>query len=174
MPEPKHIEPGRPFVAVEVAVLRTIADQTHVLLTTETSGPCVGMEALPGGLIAHQEPLTAAANRIIAGPTGRTVEARHLFSLDTYERSYRHIAEWTIAFAYMAEGDAIPGIGETEPVAGTRWALVDDLLEDMKRGNLLAYHHSAIIRDAAEVLRDSVLWPPSKTSVIGTNLRERA
>jgi ADP-ribose pyrophosphatase YjhB (NUDIX family) len=166
--------PGKPCLAVELVTVRTIEDQPHVLLVTETAGPCIDMEALPGGLVAYRETIAAAGARILADRTGLAITAADLASLALYEAAYRHIAEWTIAQAYMIEADRLPGIADAELPAGARWAPVAELVDAIGCGVLLAYNGSAIVRDAAQVLVQPDLWPPSTTKTLGTDLRDRA
>jgi 8-oxo-dGTP diphosphatase len=170
--------PPRPRVAVDLIVVRTIDDAPHVLLITVSKGLYVDMEALPGGGVEPGELIAAAALRELAEETDLAAETLDLFFLGYYDKPSRDVRERVISFAFMVDADRLAERGGAEPVAGSdaasvQWAPLAGLLGDADRGNFLAYDHSLIVFEAANVIASKDLWPPHRTNVTGTGLRDR-
>src|SRR6266511_2327357 len=137
-------------VTVDVAILTVRQGQLSVLLVRRGTHPYRGRWALPGGFVAAQENLDAAAARELAEETGVGVPA-HLEQLQCYGNPRRDPRMRVISVAYLA---LIPD--PNRPVAGTdaaeaRFWPVDDIRAD--NGPALAFDHDQILADAVERAR---------------------
>jgi 8-oxo-dGTP diphosphatase len=113
-----------------------------VLLWRRGESPFQGEWALPGGFLAPNERLGAAASRHL-GAKVDIPEIAHLEQLETRSDPVRDPRGRVLATAYVAlvTPDAQPKLP-----ADTAWHLVDDLPET-------AFDHGSIIRSARERLR---------------------
>ena len=81
----RHYDPSgydRPSVAVDCVALGMQDGRLGVLLSRRERPPCAGDWALPGGFVAMDEPLEAAAERVLqdkAGLSGVSPEQVHCF-----------------------------------------------------------------------------------------------
>jgi len=129
-----------PAVAVDVAVFSVIDGALHVLLVPVRGGAFAGRRALPGGRVAWDETLEAAARRHLAAQTD--VAGIYLEQLYTFGSPRRDPNARVVSVAYFA---LIPHPGPRAD-AGATWSRVARLPP-------LAYDHAAVVRVAVARLR---------------------
>jgi 8-oxo-dGTP diphosphatase len=138
---------GGARVAVDVAVCTVRDDALHVLLVQTAGGPFAGAWALPGGLVADDESLDAAAARELLARTG--VEGIYLEQLYTFGRPDRDPAARVVSVAYVAlipHGDRFAGARDDPKYRRVAW---------WPTGRLppLAYDHAEVVRVTVARLR---------------------
>lgn len=94
----------RPSVTVDVVLLSVVDDALHTLLVRRQAPPFEGHWALPGGFVRMDEPLTAAAERVLAHKTG--LEDVFLEQLYTFGHPGRDPRMRILSVAYYALVDA--------------------------------------------------------------------
>jgi 8-oxo-dGTP diphosphatase len=126
-------------VAVDVAVFTVVDGALHVLVVPTLGGRL----ALPGGRVAWDETLEAAARRHLAAQTG--VHGIYLEQLYTFGSPRRDPRARVVSVAYIA---LIPHGGRVPPgrPAGAAWVRTSRLPP-------LAYDHRAVVRSALARLR---------------------
>jgi ADP-ribose pyrophosphatase YjhB (NUDIX family) len=165
-------------LAVDLVVVHTIDGQPHVLLDSIEGGDYHDKRVLPSDRVRGEELVAAAAIRSLADQADLVVETIDLFGLGYYDSPARDVRERVVSLAFMVDADRLAEHGQALAVnsvglAALEWAPLAGLLGDADRGVLLAYDHSKIIFDAANVIASPDQWPPSRTKVIGTSLRDR-
>lgn len=169
---------ARVRLAVDLVVVRTVEGAPHVLLDSIEGGHYHDMKALPGSRVGPDELIAAAAIRTLASQSDLAARAIDLFGLGYYDNPARDLRERVVSFAFMVDADRLAEHGQAEAVAGVglaalEWAPLAGLLGDADRGVPLAYDHSLIVFDAANVIVSPGQWPPHRTKIIGTGLRDR-
>lgn len=145
----------RPSVTVDCALLGLLADRLHLLLVRRRDPPFAGCWALPGGFVAIDEPLDAAAGRVLAqkvGLTGLAVEQVHAFGAVERDPRMRIVA---IAYRALLR----PAELVTIPVdADHRLAAVDADGTPSIDGQAvdLAFDHADILRVTLAKLRAAI------------------
>lgn len=126
-----------PHVAVDVAVFTVRDGVFSVLVVTAPHGPFAGWWALPGGRVAPDESLEAAAARELTEQTGmREIALEQLY---TFGHPARDPASRIVSVAYVA-------LVEHSDQPTGRWFPVDQLPE-------LAYDHAAVVQTGVVRLR---------------------
>ncbi len=90
----------RPSVAVDVALVSAAEGALHTLVVRRSEHPARGKWALPGGFVGIDEPLEAAAARVLAGKTG--LEGVFVEQLYTFGDPARDPRTRVISVAYYA------------------------------------------------------------------------
>lgn len=145
----------RPSVAVDCVLFGIVDGRPVVLLTRRTQPPFAGHWALPGGFVAIDESLEAAAARVLAQKTGlRAVAVEQLHAFGAVDRDPRMRI---IAIAYRAL--LAPADVAAVPVhAGQRLATIDPDGTVRSDGAVLtlAFDHGDIVKVMLAKLRGSV------------------
>jgi 8-oxo-dGTP diphosphatase len=170
MAQPARTSPQRfPAVSVDVVLISAADGTLRTLLVRRAAAPAKGQPALPGGLLGPDEPLDAAAARVLrekAGlsgvfleqlytfgaprrdPRGRTLSVAH-YALCDFARfaATRRAAPETLA-AHIV----VPWEGETGgPV---------ELRDEAGRPLALAFDHAEIVGMAVKRLRGKLGYAP--------------
>lgn len=90
----------RPSVAVDVVALRCREERLEALLVPRREHPFLDCYALPGGFVRMDEPLDAAARRLLAGKAG--VEGVYLDQLAAFGAPDRDPRTRVVSVAYVA------------------------------------------------------------------------
>jgi 8-oxo-dGTP diphosphatase len=140
------------LITVDLVIFTVRGDELQVLLVERGKEPYLGQLALPGGHLRGRETLDEAALRELNEETGVDGTHLHLEQLRTYSDPERDPRGRVITTAYLALGPNLPA-----PVAGTDarqayWMPVGPLL----RGDMLAFDHGSILRDAVERARSKL------------------
>jgi 8-oxo-dGTP diphosphatase len=166
-------------VTVDVVVLTIRAGGLSVLLVNRTSFPHRGAWALPGGFVAVDEDLDAAAKRELAEETGLKLDGTgagaHLEQLRTYGRPGRDPRMRVISVVYLALVPDLPTPGTLvrpalrgsarsggSDASDARFWAVDDLAGE--GAGALAFDHGSIVADAVERARAKLEYTPLATS----------
>jgi 8-oxo-dGTP diphosphatase len=142
----------RVALSVDVVCFAVVDAVLEVLLVRRAEEPFTGVWALPGGVVCGDEPLDAAASRILTERTG--VASAYLEQLYTFGDAGRDPRGRTISVAYYALLTA----GEHPVAAGrgveaVRWQPVDQLPG-------LAFDHRQIVDYARQRLAQKVEYAP--------------
>jgi len=116
----------RPAVTADIIVIKTIDDQSEVLLIERKHPPFEGMWALPGGFLEMDETLEEAALRELeeeTGITGVTLDQFHTFS--KVDRDPRHRTITTVFIGSADENTATPKAGDD--AANVQWFQINHL-----------------------------------------------
>jgi 8-oxo-dGTP diphosphatase len=109
----------RPSLTVDVVLIGMAADRLSVLLGPRDRDPFAGMPALPGGFVGIDEPLDAAAARVLRDKAG--LRHAHLEQLYTFGRVDRDPRMRIVTVAYLAllrpDAFAAAAAGPLSPVA---------------------------------------------------------
>jgi 8-oxo-dGTP diphosphatase len=142
----------RVALAVDVACFALRAGALELLLVRRTAEPFAGMWALPGGVVSADEPLEAAAGRVLAERTG--VWGAYLEQLYTFGDPGRDPRGRTVAVAYYALLPGEPPAPRTgRGVDAATWHPVTALPP-------LAFDHGRIAEYARSRLRQKVDYTP--------------
>lgn len=145
-----------PFAVTVDLVLMTVAeDRLSVLLQHRAAEPFAGCLALPGGFVGVDEPLDAAARRVLADKAGFGAgEGAWLEQLYTFGDPARDPRMRTVSIAYFAL------------LAGERLAAAVDAAQDLTLAPVmdlpasLAFDHAAIIAAAHDRLKGKLDYTP--------------
>jgi 8-oxo-dGTP diphosphatase len=136
-----------PSVTVDVVTVVRIEERWKVLLVRRKNPPFQSQWAIPGGFVAPDEPLEAAARRELWEETG--AEPAHLEQLHTFGDPDRDPRGWTISVAYLAVLDAERAVTRQvragSDAAAVGWFNLDDPPQ-------LAFDHADILACAARHL----------------------
>jgi len=169
MAKPARSTPSFPAVSVDVVLISAAEGALRTLLVRRAAAPAKGQAALPGGLLGADEPLEAAAARVLrekAGLSGVFLEQLYTFGAPRRDPRGR-----TISVAYYALCDlarfaasraaapetlaaeiAVPWEGETGgPV---------ELVDEAGRPVPLAFDHAEIVGMAVKRLRGKLGYAP--------------
>lgn len=145
-----------PFaVTVDLVLMTVTADRLTVLLQRRTAEPFAGLLALPGGFVGVDEPLDAAARRVLADKAGFAQgEGAWLEQLYTFGDPSRDPRMRTVSVAYFA---LLPA----EELAAAVSAAEDLALAPvMDLPAALAFDHAAIIAAAHDRLKGKLDYTP--------------
>lgn len=151
-------------VTVDVALLTIRQGQLSVLLVRRGGHPFKACWALPGGFVAHDEGLDAAAMRELSEEAGVAAAPWHLEQLKTYGLPGRDPRMRVVSVAYLGLMPDLP-----RPLAGTdadeaRFWPVSDLAED--EAPQLAFDHEVIVADAVERARAKLEYTSLATAFV--------
>jgi 8-oxo-dGTP diphosphatase len=145
-----------PFAVTVDLVLMTVAkDRLSVLLQRRAAEPFAGRFALPGGFVGVEEPLDAAARRVLADKAGFAAgEGGWLEQLYTFGDPTRDPRMRTVSIAYFA---LLPAERLTAAVGAA-----DDLTLTpvMDLPDPIAFDHAAIIAAAHARLKGKLDYTP--------------
>jgi 8-oxo-dGTP diphosphatase len=142
----------RVALSVDVVCFLVREGMLHVLLVRRADPPFVGKWALPGGLVGTDEPLDAAAHRLLDERTG--VRTSHLEQLYTFGEPGRDPRGRTVSvtyFALLGSGDQGETVGRG--VLELAWYPVNELPE-------LAFDHAGIAAYARQRLTQKISYAP--------------
>ena len=106
---------AHPSLAVDVVILTVRAGSLHVLLTPRREPPQRGRWALPGGFVAMDESLDAAARRVLHRASGRRrVHLEQLHTFGALRRDPRHRVV-TVAYDALVPPHLLPDI-DLQPI----------------------------------------------------------
>jgi len=145
-----------PFaVTVDLVLMTVTADRLTVLLQRRTAEPFAGLLALPGGFVGVDEPLDAAARRVLADKAAFAQgEGAWLEQLYTFGDPSRDPRMRTVSVAYFA---LLPA----EELAAAVSAAEDlTLAPVMDLPPALAFDHAAIIAAAHDRLKGKLDYAP--------------
>lgn len=145
-----------PFaVTVDLVLMTVAADRLSVLLQRRGAEPFAGALALPGGFVGIDEPLDAAARRVLADKAGFAQgEGGWLEQLYTFGDPDRDPRMRTVSVAYFA---LLPHESLQAAVEGQ----TDLALRAVgAEGEPLAFDHAAIIKAAHDRLRGKLDYTP--------------
>lgn len=163
-----------PFaVTVDLVLMTVAADRLSVLLQRRAAAPFAGCLALPGGFVGVDEPLDAAARRVLADKAGfgagaRAEEGGWLEQLYTFGDPARDPRMRTVSIAYFAL------------LADGRLAAAVDAAEDltlapvMELPPALAFDHAAIIAAAHDRLKGKLDYTPLSLALLPETFTLRA
>lgn len=143
-----------PFVTADIVVFTIKDGVLSVLIIPRTNDPDIGMKALPGGFLQHNESSVEAAIRILKDKTGVTnVFLEQLYTFDEPKRDPRGriIAITYIALVPEHKLDSLVGGAEVKPV---------DLLDKM------AFDHKHILEYAVSRLRSKLEYTNAAYSLL--------
>lgn len=160
----------RPSLAVDVVVVAVRAGRLCALLVRRGEQPQRGSWALPGGFVAMDEGLEAAARRVVA--TKGALRDLYLEQLYTFGDPGRDPRTRVVSVAYMALTDLARLEHAVEAVGDDRW--VADLAVGWKgehggpveaagpdgTGLRLAFDHAQILGIAVQRLRGKLDYAP--------------
>lgn len=157
----------RPSVTVDVALLAVEADSLLTLLLRRDAPPHKGRFALPGGFVAMDETLDAAAARVLRAKTGvRDVFLEQLYTFGAPKRDPRTRVV-TVAYyalvdrARLAEASDATTIAKVSvPWEGETGGPVDALSSDDARALPLAFDHADILGMALKRVRGKLDYTP--------------
>jgi 8-oxo-dGTP diphosphatase len=146
------VEVQRVALAVDVACFTLREGALEVLLVRRRTDPFAGMWALPGGVVAADEPLDDAARRVLAERTG--VWGAYLEQLYTFGEPGRDPRGRTVSVAYYAllPGEP-PSPRSGRDVAAAAWHPATALPP-------LAFDHGRIAEYARWRLRQKIDYTP--------------
>ena len=134
-----------PVVTVDVVIFALRDNDLQVLLIRRRRPPFLGMWAIPGGPVARDEELEAAAERELAAETGLSdVYLEQLYTFGEPERDPRHRVI-TVSYFALVPANALAPFGEQEAEHARWWSL--EALPS------LAFDHAAILQYALRRLR---------------------
>jgi 8-oxo-dGTP diphosphatase len=138
----------RPSVTVDLVIFSVHDERLNLLLIERGEPPFRGMWALPGGFVAIDESVDAAARRELEQETG--VRGIYLEQLYTFGEPGRDPRTRVITVAYFAlvSGDR-QVLRATGDAASARWF-------DVKHLPKLAFDHNSIVDYAIERLRNKL------------------
>ncbi len=145
-----------PFaVTVDLVLMTVIGEQLMVLLQRRAAEPFADALALPGGFVGIDEPLDAAARRVLADKAGFAAgEGGWLEQLYTFGDPSRDPRMRTVSVAYFALLPAARLMAAVAAQADLTLAPVIDLPDP------LAFDHAAIIAAAHARLKGKLDYVP--------------
>ncbi|MDP9101399.1 MAG: NUDIX hydrolase [Actinomycetota bacterium] len=145
-----------PFALTVDVVLLTVREGAfRVLLVERDTHPFRGRQALPGGFVAVDEDLDAAAVRRLEQETGVRRDAAHVEQLGAYGDPARDPRMRVVSVAYLVFAPDLPA---PTPGAGTRsvrWVPVAGV--DPVR---LAFDHATVLASGVERARAKLEYSP--------------
>jgi 8-oxo-dGTP diphosphatase len=148
------------WVTVDVVLLTVRAGRLAVLLVERGAEPFEGCWALPGGFVAQDEDLDAAARRELAEETGIRTGA-HLEQLRSYGRPGRDPRGRIVSVAYLALVPELPAPVAASDARGARLCALDELAAVD-----LAFDHAEILGDAVERARAKLEYTTLATAFV--------
>lgn len=149
--------PDRVCLTVDLVIL-TIRDGALVVLTIKRGvPPHIGSLALPGGFVAADEPLEAAARRELAEETGLDLRDLHLEQIGTFGDPARDPRGRVVTVAYLALAPTLP-----LPTAGTDaraagWIPANEFISGERD---LAFDHREILRQGLSRAQAKLEYTP--------------
>jgi len=140
---------AHPYVAVDVAIFTVDAGELKVLVVKAHEGPSAGRWAFPGGRVALDESLEAAAGRELSAKTG--LGGVYLEQLRTFGDPRRDPQARVVSTAYFALVPAKDMVERSAKYADVTWLA-------MRRLPRLAYDHDAIAKAALDRLRAKLAY----------------
>jgi 8-oxo-dGTP diphosphatase len=165
--DPSRFE--RPSVAVDVALVSASAGALHTLVVRRAEHPDKGRWALPGGFVGIDEPLEAAAARVLAAKSG--LDGLFVEQLYTFGDPKRDPRTRVISVAYYAlvdfarfteaaRGSAQVAVGRVSvPWEGETGGPVE-LATEAGAALPLAFDHDQILGMAVKRLRGKLDYTP--------------
>lgn len=147
-------------VTVDLVVLTVRDDELAALVVKRGVEPYLGRWALPGGFVADDEDLPAAAARELQEETGLSAIDAHLEQLATYGAPGRDPRGRVVTVAYLALVADLPAPTAGSDAADAAWHPVADL---QRRGRL-AFDHRRILDDGVERARAKLEYTPLAAS----------
>lgn len=132
------------FCSIDPVVFSVINKQLHVLLIQRDKNPCMGMLALPGGLIQKtiDEDVDSAVDRVLKEKTGAQINYREqVISVG----GLRDPRDWTLSIAYMAL------VSPQKVNEKSKWMPIKDVEEAD-----IAFDHKMIIEQCVQRLTNKV------------------
>jgi 8-oxo-dGTP diphosphatase len=166
----------RPAVRVDVALLSAFDGALSTLVRSRSAHPFKGRFALPGGFVAMDESLEAAADRVLADRCGLPgVFLEQLYTFGAPERDPR---TRTISVAYYALVDRRRFVEAAARAAGPAMARIDVPWEGETGGPVetrteegtplpLAFDHAEILGMAVKRLRGKLGYAPIGYQLLG-------
>ena len=144
------------FVTVDLVVLTIREGELQALVVERKYPPFKGAWALPGGYVAPDEDLRAAAYRELREETA-IGDGVHLEQLGSYGAPGRDPRGRTVTVAWLA---LVPGMAD--PAAGTDASLAAwRPVNEFEEGRLpLAFDHDTILTDGIERARAKIEYSP--------------
>jgi 8-oxo-dGTP diphosphatase len=141
-----------PAVAVDVAVFTVLEGVLQVLLVRVRRGAFAGRWALPGGRVAFDETLEAAARRHLAAQSGvRGIYLEQLYTFGSPQRDPHGRVVSVAYFALIPHGGRLGGYGVGGLGADAAWWRVARLPP-------MAYDHRVVLRTAIARLRTKLRY----------------
>ena len=148
-----------PFaVTADLVVLAVRPPSLDALLVRRTTGPHTGKWALPGGFVAPDQGLSAAAQFKLSNKTGVEIERSHLEQLHTFGAPERDERMRVVSVAYLA---LVADLQEPE-LEDAKWISVASL-----RGKDLAFDHMEILEHGIERARSKLEYTTLATTFCG-------
>jgi 8-oxo-dGTP diphosphatase len=154
-------------VAVDVALLTASAGRLHALLVQRTVAPQRGSWSLPGGFVAPDESLDAAAARVLAAKAGlEDIFLEQLYTFGAVDRDPRTRVVSVSYYALVANERLSADLHEGQrlvplqvPWSGERGGPVEALDAD-GQSLVLAFDHAAILGLTVQRLRGKLDYAP--------------
>jgi 8-oxo-dGTP diphosphatase len=128
----------RPAVTADIIILKTVNQQTSVLLIERKNPPFEGKWALPGGFMEMDETLENTALRELFEETGiKGVELQQFHTFSKVDRDPRHRTITTVFWGNANEKTPEPQAGDD--AANVQWFPVQGLPP-------LAFDHEEVMR----------------------------
>ena len=128
----------RPAVTADIIILKTVNQQTSVLLIERKNPPFEGKWALPGGFMEMDETLENTALRELFEETGiKGVELQQFHTFSKVDRDPRHRTITTVFWGNANEKTPEPQAGDD--AANVQWFPVQGLPP-------LAFDHEVVMR----------------------------
>lgn len=152
------------YMTVDLVILTVRGGKLQVVLVRRGKPPFEGQLALPGGYLEGEETLDETALRELGEETGLDGTRLHLEQLHTYSDPKRDPRGRVITTAYLALVPELERLVAGSDACEALLMPVDDALS----GDLLAFDHSMILRDARERAR----WKLEYTTVAAAFCKE--
>jgi 8-oxo-dGTP diphosphatase len=149
----------RVALAVDVACFALAAGRLELLLVRRDQPPFAGAWALPGGVVRADEPLDAAARRVLAERTGLVADTAYLEQLYTFGDPGRDPRGRTVSVAHYALLASAPPARRGRGVGALAWRPIDLLPE-------LAFDHGRIAAYARWRLAQKITYAPLAFQVL--------
>ena len=156
----------RPSVAADAAVFgiaelgapdpKSLRRRTlNILLVRRAEEPFSGFYSLPGGFLRPDETIEETARRELIEETG--VVQPHILPLKTYSALHRDPRGWIISCAFLGLTRTVSlSTAEHSDAACAEWFEFSYEQDGRPQGQILAFDHAEILRDAFLRLRDEV------------------
>lgn len=147
----------KPSVSVDTLLFSMIDNKLNVLLIKRGNYPYKDYWAIPGGFVGMQESAEEAAIRELKEETG--VDDIYLEQLATFSKIDRDPRMRVISIAYIAlvSADKLNIKAGDDAIEAT-WVHVNDLLELLKKDDVLAFDHEDILRIAIQRLKGKLYY----------------
>ncbi len=146
----KYARGAHAIVAVDVVVFSVINEELHVLLTQTNKPELKGLWAVPGALVAPDESLEEAVERVLTTKTGlKNVLTEQLATFGDPDRDpFGRVVSVAYLALVHADKHVLSTTHEYDAIA---WVPVDRLPR-------MAYDHKKIVRAAAQRLRAKLTY----------------